>query len=295
MEVSTAVCVVCAEPFSFVRNGKKPRSICSIYCKRRKKNEARSQGLRGPAVGTCRQCGVEFGYDRRSRERIFCTTACKDRQANARRGPDKIAKLTAACLVCGSVFEYPWQCGRRKQVCSPVCRAARKEQTDGLYRIATAASRRAYTRQWYRNNTDRSRAYHLEYERRNASRVRARSRAWAAANKTRVQAMRRAWVKRNPLSARLVSHRRRARLRQATLLHFTKEQLMQRLSMWRGCWICGDPTGSHIDHVKPIAKGGAHALANLRPICAPCNSRKSDLWPLTAAGLSGLRAAANVP
>ncbi|MGX7727586.1 HNH endonuclease [Rhodococcus sp. 5G237] len=36
-----------------------------------------------------------------------------------------------------------------------------------------------------------------------------------------------------------------------------------------------------VDHVKPINKGGPHMLANLRPACGPCNSRKRDQWPFT--------------
>ncbi|MGH9004622.1 MAG: HNH endonuclease [Acidimicrobiia bacterium] len=34
------------------------------------------------------------------------------------------------------------------------------------------------------------------------------------------------------------------------------------------------------DHVKPIRVGGSHLLANLRPACRPCNSRKRSSWPL---------------
>jgi 5-methylcytosine-specific restriction endonuclease McrA len=34
------------------------------------------------------------------------------------------------------------------------------------------------------------------------------------------------------------------------------------------------------DHVKPLAKGGAHILANLRPACLSCNRSKRDRWPL---------------
>jgi len=42
--------------------------------------------------------------------------------------------------------------------------------------------------------------------------------------------------------------------------------------------MCGAPW-EHIDHVKPISKGGSNWPANLRPACEPCNLRKSDQWP----------------
>ncbi len=45
--------------------------------------------------------------------------------------------------------------------------------------------------------------------------------------------------------------------------------------------MCGGPF-EEVDHVKPIAKGGWHALANLRPACFRCNNQKSDKWPVLA-------------
>lgn len=48
------------------------------------------------------------------------------------------------------------------------------------------------------------------------------------------------------------------------------------------CWICELPVDKVFwDHVKPLAKGGAHIVDNLRPACGPCNSRKNALWPFT--------------
>ena len=47
------------------------------------------------------------------------------------------------------------------------------------------------------------------------------------------------------------------------------------------CYLCGEEgvyegrEGLHIDHVIPIARGGAHAMDNLRPACAPCNHMKN--------------------
>jgi 5-methylcytosine-specific restriction endonuclease McrA len=41
-------------------------------------------------------------------------------------------------------------------------------------------------------------------------------------------------------------------------------------------------TGDTIDHVKPLNKGGAHMLANMRLACRSCNSSKNDKWPYPA-------------
>lgn len=55
-------------------------------------------------------------------------------------------------------------------------------------------------------------------------------------------------------------------------------RLLERLSMFVGCWLCGGHA-DQVDHVKPISKGGAHMLANLRPICGRCNNAKGQKWP----------------
>ncbi len=115
------------------------------------------------------------------------------------------------------------------------------------------------------------RAYNRHYKvaeyARDPERVRARSRAWKSAN---------------PVRVKLHDAKKRRRRRRAPKIHFTVDQLAARIRYWgERCWICYGPWDS-VDHVKPLNKGGWHALANLRPICTPCNSRKSDRWPYAA-------------
>jgi 5-methylcytosine-specific restriction endonuclease McrA len=78
--------------------------------------------------------------------------------------------------------------------------------------------------------------------------------------------------------------RRRARKAEAFTLPFTFGDLQAKFDYWGNlCWMCGAPATS-LDHVKPLAKGGAHILANFRPACGRCNSAKSNRW----FGVSGL-------
>lgn len=72
-----------------------------------------------------------------------------------------------------------------------------------------------------------------------------------------------------------------AKRRGVVIVDFTADELVQRLSMFPGCWVCGG-TPTEVDHVKPLAAGGLHGLANMRPICGPCNRRKSAKWPFVA-------------
>lgn len=85
----------------------------------------------------------------------------------------------------------------------------------------------------------------------------------------------------NPAKRNEGRWRASARTRGVSVVDFAPELLAGRLSMFSGCWMCGAlPT--EVDHVKPLAAGGPHMLANLRPICGPCNRSKGSRWPLTA-------------
>jgi len=80
--------------------------------------------------------------------------------------------------------------------------------------------------------------------------------------------------------ARVACNRRRAIKLATATVDFTVEQLEQRVAYYGGkCWICKVKPYEHIDHVKPLARGGSHLLCNLRPACATCNNRKRAKWP----------------
>ena len=74
------------------------------------------------------------------------------------------------------------------------------------------------------------------------------------------------------------SLRNGARARGATSIRYTSAELSGRADMFgNACWMCG-ATWSSWDHVKPVVRGGMDCLANLRPACTPCNSRKNGKW-----------------
>jgi 5-methylcytosine-specific restriction endonuclease McrA len=50
----------------------------------------------------------------------------------------------------------------------------------------------------------------------------------------------------------------------------------------RRCVYCGQSLEADLatlDHVYPVARGGAHTPGNLVTACAPCNRRKGDMLP----------------
>lgn len=115
---------------------------------------------------------------------------------------------------------------------------------------------------------------------------------WEKANPERRREHRRARKKLDPAANRAYVKRRYAIKKQLTVVHFTAEQLRQRLAFYGNlCWMCG-VAADQIEHVKPLSKGGAHILCNLRPACGPCNSKKGNQWPYPSS--SHGREAANI-
>jgi len=174
----------------------------------------------------------------------------------------------------------------------------RRAATNRAYYQRNKEKKAAFQRAWAVRNREKVSAYMRKYRAADPEKYAARARAFYAKNPAKCSGYSKAYQKRNRAKVaaagaayrkahtekrREFEARRRARLRGATIIPFTTEQLEQRLSMFgHRCWICG-AHGDEVDHVKPLARGGAHILANLRPACGTCNRRKNATWPLMAA------------
>jgi 5-methylcytosine-specific restriction endonuclease McrA len=103
---------------------------------------------------------------------------------------------------------------------------------------------------------------------------------WAHANHESVRRSDAEWAKNHPEHMRQKAAARRALVAGNTVIRIIPSQIAAKWTYWGGlCWMCGEPATA-TDHVKPLAKSGAHMLCNLRPICKPCNSRKKARWPV---------------
>lgn len=126
-------------------------------------------------------------------------------------------------------------------------------------------------------------------------RYRERRRAWDIANREHVYAMQKAWRERNPdkyeaqrrkywasekgkLYARMKTQQRR--VRKAPDAPVTLEQVQALMARQKHCYYCRKPFTAErkatLDHVIPLAKGGAHDISNLVLACRPCNAGKRD-------------------
>lgn len=174
------------------------------------------------------------------------------------------------------------------------CRTCHREERRARYQ-ANPEPQRAASRRWAKKNPEKNRARSARWRQANIDLVNERQRQAYAENieKARAKSRRRhaanpdpgrsralAWQAANPDAVRERARRRRARQQTAKVILFTAEQVAERMAYFGNrCWMCGGPF-DHVDHVKPLAAGGPHILANLRPSCAPCNRRKSSRWPV---------------
>lgn len=153
--------------------------------------------------------------------------------------------------------------GSRSSLCKSRCKACDKE----------------YQKDYRKKNAEAKKKRDAEYYQRNQDAIKERMKNYREENRELWNKLSSEYVRLHP--EKHAQHRRERRARLAGVLNipFTVEQLFQRMSMWGNkCWICGGRYDTE-DHVKPISKGGPNILANLRPICTSCNSRKRATWP----------------
>lgn len=170
----------------------------------------------------------------------------------------------------------------------PVERFHRNRRSkDGLWCYCKPCERARMQDRWFAD-AEASRARMRAYLGANREMSRAASQAWYERNRESVSARHRPyvseWQRQNPARGRETKRRRRAQKRANAYGYLTPELIAAKEAYWGGrCWICRGPNEA-LDHVKPLAAGGAHLLCNLRPICAPCNRRKGARWPWPAGG-----------
>lgn len=104
---------------------------------------------------------------------------------------------------------------------------------------------------------------------------RAAGRDWYHANRKRAIATALRWIREHPEQAQANTEKTRARRAQAPGQLTTAEWEAKRTLYQGRCAYCGRLSQSlEMDHVVPLACGGAHALDNVVPACRPCNRSK---------------------
>jgi 5-methylcytosine-specific restriction endonuclease McrA len=107
-------------------------------------------------------------------------------------------------------------------------------------------------------------------------------RAYRAAHRDRVNEIGAEYHERlkvkNPARLDAKRRRRRERERAAGTLSAAEKRAIWDAYDGR-CYLCHNDAEQY-DHVQPLAAGGRSTIDNVRPICAGCNARKGDDWPI---------------
>lgn len=138
--------------------------------------------------------------------------------------------------------------------------------------------------------SDEKKRYDLIYYGRHQDRIRARSKRYHEKHRDRYVDQARAWVKRNPEKRKAISMAHKAKRRaiekdgDPTSVIFAWVQKAPKVCYW--CAVkC--KTKYHVDHYKPLSRGGRHEVSNLVIACPTCNLRKNAKDPLEFAASVG--------
>jgi 5-methylcytosine-specific restriction endonuclease McrA len=173
--------------------------------------------------------------------------------------------------------------GRRPD-CSECCAArSAKRYAENSDTLRQRARERGATPEYKAKRAariDLNRAEHnarsRAYAKANPEKIKLASKNWRARNVESNRARKIEWARANPLAVKEQRFRRRALLKNARLCRLTSQQIAARVSVFGDVCAYCSATWSHLDHVIPLTRGGAHCLANLRPACARCNLTKSN-------------------
>jgi len=174
--------------------------------------------------------------------------------------------------------------------------------------MRTKEELRARGAAWRTANPDKTRAIQSKYRSKNSEKLHAASAAWLAANKEKrreylianadkirlrqskyrllnnekERARRAKYHANNPEISSRARCVRRSRMLNAVVGNLITIATWER--SWRSkrfaiCYWCSSRTAvkkSHMDHIQPLAKGGAHSIENLCIACSRCNLSKNS-------------------
>lgn len=157
---------------------------------------------------------------------------------------------------------------------------------------------RAHKARYYADNSERIIASTSKYHANNREKVLAKMASFRAENPCKVRLNREKWHAENPGRARAQSAKCRAARPEIHRSHDAKRRALKLNATGRGvtapqwrqvlvdslgiCAYCNERRPLTMDHIEPLALGGAHDIDNITAACKSCNCSKNDtpllLW-----------------
>lgn len=164
-----------------------------------------------------------------------------------------------------------------------------------LWQIHNPEKFAVQVKRWRDKNPEKLARYAREQRALDPERARQAWREWREENKERDRDRVRKWKEANHVKTREHNRsggkRRRARESGAIGSH-TEAQVAELFGRQKGrCAYCrGKLTkeNKHLDHIRPLSRGGSDNVSNLQWLCQPCNQRKHAKDPLAWAREIGL-------
>lgn len=192
------------------------------------------------------------------------------------------------CTKCGETkptTEYFKDASKRDGLhssCKSCFKKSSSKEVKSAWYAANVEKRKADYAIWYAANRSKRKESSAAYYASNRDKVNATTAKWRAANPNRFKETYAAWSAANPEKRRVNEHNRRARKREngGRLSSGITQRL---LKLQRGkCACCAKPLGDdyHLDHIMPLALGGANTDNNMQLLRADCNRAKWAKHPV---------------
>lgn len=216
--------------------------------------------------------------------------------------------MTKICKKCGSdEFTDATHCG-------PCARARAKKwvdenrerakETKRLYYLANKEKIAAQTRAKRQANLEKSREYEkrrkrdpekvrqykAKYRAANRAKIRESEKRRLAREPEKVRVEKARWREKNPEQCRIHVQNRNARKKYngGKLSRGLAQKLLELQKGRCACCRCDITKKYHLDHIMPLALGGAHEDSNIQLLCQPCNQSKSAKHPVDFMRSKGL-------
>jgi 5-methylcytosine-specific restriction endonuclease McrA len=184
----------------------------------------------------------------------------------------------ARCKACRKVADAPYVESYRE----------RGRQNARAWRMKHPEESARKTREWAQANPGRMREYSAKYRR--SERGRATAQRWLEVrDRSRRQATTRRYYLKNKTRYLTYASNRRARIRGSDGHHSKDDVAFIAQKQGMRCIYCRNKLKHfHIDHILPLALGGANDKTNIQLLCPRCNRRKGAKHPIDYANRLGL-------
>lgn len=186
---------------------------------------------------------------------------------------------TSRCVACNAENWARWHAENKES----------KREKSRARHVESAGKEAERCREWRARNPDKVASSYKAWASKNSKARREINAKWAERNRAYLAERAIIYRKENPEKLKETSRNTRAKRRGAEGRH-TAADLQRIFAGQRGkCAHCrtGIKAGYHVDHIKPLSRGGSNWPRNLQLLCAPCNLRKHAHDPIDFAQRDG--------